>query len=119
MYLLLLQVWLKKYFVTLNIVICLFVQNSYTHILHGYYSRSTTCIDETAGPKASDPEKTHKWQIILEPALVGAMIAINLGQTSLQNFYLRTACSVDLGYSMDICRKGVGEEFRSAEVKLT
>ncbi|XP_045449487.1 proton-coupled folate transporter-like [Melitaea cinxia] len=79
--------------------------------------RSTTCIDETPCPKESDPEKTHKWQIILEPALVGAMMAINLGQTSLQNFYLRTACSVDLGYSIEICRKGVGEEFRSAEAE--
>lgn len=30
-------------------------------------------------------------------------MAINLGQTSLQNFYLRTACSVDLGYNESIC----------------
>ncbi|XP_041989080.1 proton-coupled folate transporter-like [Aricia agestis] len=57
----------------------------------------------------------HKWQMILEPALVGAMIAINLGQTSLQNFYLRTACTVDLGLSTEVCERGVGEEFRSAE----
>lgn len=31
------------------------------------------------------------------------MIAINLGQTSLQNFYLRTACSVDLNFTDEIC----------------
>ncbi|CAH0723723.1 unnamed protein product, partial [Brenthis ino] len=63
------------------------------------------------------PEVSHKWRLILEPALVGAMMAINLGQTSLQNFYLRTACHVDLNFSLDICEKGVGEEFRIAEGK--
>lgn len=52
----------------------------------------------------------------MEPALVGAMIAINLGQTSLQNFYLRTACTVDLGKNMSVCDRGVGEDFRAAEV---
>lgn len=64
----------------------------------------------------ASPEVSHKWRLILEPALVGAMMAINLGQTSLQNFYLRTACHVDLNFSLDICEKGVGEEFRIAEV---
>ncbi|CAK1579385.1 unnamed protein product [Parnassius mnemosyne] len=64
---------------------------------------------------ASNAESTQKWSIILEPVLAGAMMAINLGQTSLQNFYLRTACTVDLGYSTDVCDRGVGEEFRTAE----
>ncbi|XP_073952369.1 lysosomal proton-coupled steroid conjugate and bile acid symporter SLC46A3-like isoform X1 [Choristoneura fumiferana] len=62
--------------------------------------------------KVSPPEK---WQIILEPALVGAMMAINLGQTTLQNFYLRTACTVDLLLPSEVCDKGVGEDFRAAE----
>jgi hypothetical protein len=53
---------------------------------------------------------------LLEPALVGAMIAINLGQTSLQNLYLKTACTVDLGKDINICSRGVGEDFRVAEV---
>ncbi|KAL0881699.1 hypothetical protein ABMA27_001501 [Loxostege sticticalis] len=43
------------------------------------------------------------------------MMAITLGQTSLQNFYLRTACTVDLGKNMSVCDRGVGEEFRAAE----
>ncbi|XP_068624425.1 lysosomal proton-coupled steroid conjugate and bile acid symporter SLC46A3-like isoform X1 [Battus philenor] len=60
-------------------------------------------------------ESSQKWNIILEPALAGAMMAINLGQTSLQNFYLKTACTVDLGYSFEVCERGVGEEFRTAE----
>ncbi|XP_052748697.1 proton-coupled folate transporter-like isoform X2 [Galleria mellonella] len=60
-------------------------------------------------------DSKKKWRILLEPALAGSMIAINLGQTSLQNFYLRTACTVDLGYPAEICVKGVGEEFRTAE----
>ncbi|XP_069357278.1 lysosomal proton-coupled steroid conjugate and bile acid symporter SLC46A3-like isoform X2 [Maniola hyperantus] len=42
------------------------------------------------------------------------MMAINLAQTSLQNFYLRTACH-ELNYTADICDRGVGEEFRAAE----
>ncbi|XP_072929172.1 lysosomal proton-coupled steroid conjugate and bile acid symporter SLC46A3-like [Epargyreus clarus] len=63
---------------------------------------------------SSEPKK-HKWRFILEPALVGAMLAINLGQTSLQNLYLRTACTVDLQYKPEICDRGVGEEFRIAE----
>lgn len=46
------------------------------------------------------------------------MIAINLGQTSLQNFYLRTACTVDLNKSLEVCDRGVGEEFRIAEVSF-
>ncbi|XP_046967370.1 proton-coupled folate transporter-like [Vanessa cardui] len=79
--------------------------------------RSTNFNSEAACPKEEAPKATHKWRIILEPALVGSMIAINLGQTSLQNFYLRTACSVDLGYPIEICEKGVGEEFRSAEAE--
>ncbi|XP_038217519.1 solute carrier family 46 member 3-like isoform X2 [Zerene cesonia] len=61
-------------------------------------------------------KSSDKWRPILEPALVGAMIAINLGQTSLQNFYLRTACTVDLQKPIDICSKGVGDDFRAAEV---
>lgn len=66
-------------------------------------------------------EVTHKtvviknWQLTLEPALVGAMIAINLGQTSLQNFYLKTACTVDLQFPKNVCDSGVGEDFRIAE----
>lgn len=48
-------------------------------------------------------ESQKRFRFLLEPALVGAVIAINLGQTSLQNFYLRTACSVDLKYSDEIC----------------
>lgn len=54
---------------------------------------------------------------MLEPALIGAMVAINLGQTSLQNFYLRTACTVDLGFAKNVCDSGVGKEFHLAEVK--
>ncbi|CAG9579704.1 unnamed protein product [Danaus chrysippus] len=73
----------------------------------------STNTDGVEGTQANQTE--HKWRIILEPALVGSMMAINLGQTSLQNFYLRTACTVDLGYSFNICDKGVGEEFRAAE----
>ncbi|XP_059053576.1 proton-coupled folate transporter-like [Achroia grisella] len=69
-------------------------------------------IQNNNAQKKSDPKK---WRLLLEPALAGSMIAINLGQTSLQNFYLRTACTVDLGYSTEICSKGVGEEFRTAE----
>ncbi|XP_048007059.1 solute carrier family 46 member 3-like isoform X2 [Leguminivora glycinivorella] len=53
--------------------------------------------------------------MIMEPALIGAMVAINLSQTSLQILYLRTACMVDLNIAPEICDKGVGEEFRSAE----
>ncbi|XP_053605776.1 probable peptidoglycan muropeptide transporter SLC46 [Plodia interpunctella] len=60
-------------------------------------------------------DEANKWKVLLEPALAGAMIAINLGQTSLQNFYLRTACTVDLNYAHEICDRGVGEEFREAE----
>lgn len=50
--------------------------------------------------------RPQKYRILLEPALVGAMIAINLGQTSLQNFYLQTACTVDLGVDLEVCEKG-------------
>lgn len=71
---------------------------------------------ETGGSDRCCHERTpHKWRLLLEPALVGSMMAINLGQTSLQNFYLRTACTVDLNYTADICDRGVGEEFRKAE----
>lgn len=45
------------------------------------------------------------------------MIAINVGQTSLQNFYLRTACIVDLGFPKNVCDSGVGDDFRIAEVR--
>ncbi|XP_037296931.1 proton-coupled folate transporter [Manduca sexta] len=69
----------------------------------------------TGENKALPNDTPQRWRIILEPALVGAMMAINLGQTSLQNFYLRTACTVDLNYSREICYRGVGEEFREAE----
>ncbi|KAM3967133.1 lysosomal proton-coupled steroid conjugate and bile acid symporter SLC46A3 [Aphomia sociella] len=62
-----------------------------------------------------EQKNCKKWQMLLEPALAGSMIAINLGQTSLQNFYLRTACTVDLGYPQEVCDKGVGDEFRQAE----
>lgn len=48
----------------------------------------------------------QRYRIMLEPALVGAMIAINLGQTSLQNFYLQTACTIDLGMDLEVCEKG-------------
>lgn len=57
--------------------------------------------------------------MLLEPALVGAMLAINLYQTSAQNFYLRTACTVDLKFDPSICDKGVGEQFEAAEVITT
>lgn len=80
------------------------------------YNYRSTNTDGVEGTQANQTE--HKWRLILEPALVGSMMAINLGQTSLQNFYLRTACTVDLGYSFNICDKGVGEEFRAAEVKI-
>ncbi|XP_022127263.2 proton-coupled folate transporter isoform X2 [Pieris rapae] len=80
-------------------------------------SPSTLNVNKECKPKAEgNSSNTKGWQLILEPALVGAMIAINLGQTSLQNFYLRTACTVDLGKSPEICSNGVGEEFRAAEV---
>ncbi|XP_034828573.1 lysosomal proton-coupled steroid conjugate and bile acid symporter SLC46A3-like isoform X3 [Maniola hyperantus] len=76
--------------------------------------RSTSIHRISQCPKPSIPEASHKWRLILEPALVGAMMAINLAQTSLQNFYLRTACH-ELNYTADICDRGVGEEFRAAE----
>ncbi|CAF4829702.1 unnamed protein product [Pieris macdunnoughi] len=80
-------------------------------------SPSTLNVNTECKPQAEgNSSNTKGWQLILEPALVGAMIAINLGQTSLQNFYLRTACTVDLGKSPEICSNGVGEEFRAAEV---
>ncbi|XP_047520821.1 proton-coupled folate transporter-like isoform X2 [Pieris napi] len=80
-------------------------------------SPSTLNVNKECKPQAEgNSSNTKGWQLILEPALVGAMIAINLGQTSLQNFYLRTACTVDLGKSPEICSNGVGEEFRAAEV---
>ncbi|XP_045524234.1 proton-coupled folate transporter-like isoform X1 [Pieris brassicae] len=80
-------------------------------------SPSTLNVNKESKPEAEENSSNTKgWQFILEPALVGAMIAINLGQTSLQNFYLRTACTVDLGKSPEICSNGVGEEFRAAEV---
>ncbi|XP_063827440.1 probable peptidoglycan muropeptide transporter SLC46 [Ostrinia nubilalis] len=69
-------------------------------------------------PKDTEPRKeedNQKWQIILEPVFLGSMMAITLGQTSLQNFYLRTACTVDLGKNHSICDRGVGDEFRAAE----
>lgn len=62
--------------------------------------------------------QNERWQLTLEPALVGAMIAINVGQTSLQNFYLRTACIVDLGFPKNVCDSGVGDDFRIAEVRF-
>ncbi|CAK1544062.1 unnamed protein product [Leptosia nina] len=79
-------------------------------------SPSTVNLNKQAKSAPETKESSERWRMILEPALVGAMIAINLGQTSLQNFYLRTACTVDLGKSPEICSKGVGEEFRAAEV---
>ncbi|CAD0200392.1 unnamed protein product [Chrysodeixis includens] len=57
-------------------------------------------------PPCPEEVPPPKYQILLEPALVGAMIAINLGQTSLQNFYLQTACTVDLGIALEVCEKG-------------
>ncbi|CAG9787221.1 unnamed protein product [Diatraea saccharalis] len=65
-------------------------------------------------PNISDKRKCR---LFLEPALVGAMMAINLGQTSLQNFYLRTACTIDLNKDISICDRGVGEDFRAAEAE--
>lgn len=76
-------------------------------------------ISEEENKRFSDEKqekRSQKCRILLEPALVGAMIAINLGHTSLQNFYLQTACTVDLNYKWEVCHKGVGEEFRAAEV---
>lgn len=82
------------------------------------------CFFLTRNPDALEEEQLHaprkkslkppcpeelppqKYRILLEPALVGAMIAINLGQTSLQNFYLQTACTVDLGIDLEVCEKG-------------
>ncbi|CAH2243341.1 jg21381 [Pararge aegeria aegeria] len=77
--------------------------------------RSTSFHRESECPKPNIAEASHKWRLILEPALVGAMMAINLGQTSLQNFYLRTACH-ELNYTADVCDRGVGAEFREAEL---
>lgn len=73
-------------------------------------------ITDEESKQCCQEKKKQKCRIILEPALVGAMIAINLGQTSLQNFYLQTACTVDLNYTWDVCHKGVGADFRAAEV---
>ncbi|XP_049871293.1 proton-coupled folate transporter-like isoform X2 [Pectinophora gossypiella] len=63
--------------------------------------------------KESSTDKQRKWKFLLEPALVGAMMAINLGQTSLQNFYLRTACSVDLGNSLELCESVHGGQLEA------
>ncbi|KAJ0177811.1 hypothetical protein K1T71_006684 [Dendrolimus kikuchii] len=82
--------------------------------LHELEKLSPRITEEDSKP-CSEEKRPQKCRIILEPALVGAMIAINLGQTSLQNFYLQTACMVDLNYTWDVCHKGVGEEFRAAE----
>ncbi|CAB3250731.1 unnamed protein product [Arctia plantaginis] len=72
--------------------------------------------EETEQNKSIKEEvQAAKYRFLLEPALAGAMIAINLGQTSIQNFYLRTACTVDLGRPLEICYKGVGAQFREAE----
>ncbi|KAJ2947498.1 hypothetical protein O0L34_g17285 [Tuta absoluta] len=59
--------------------------------------------DEKEKKETPNGEIPHKRRFLLEPALIGAMMAINLGQTSLQNFYLRTACNIDLGYSLEKC----------------
>ncbi|KAI5631099.1 major facilitator superfamily domain-containing protein [Phthorimaea operculella] len=59
--------------------------------------------DEKEKKETPNGETPHKRRFLLEPALIGAMMAINLGQTSLQNFYLRTACNIDLGYSLEKC----------------
>ncbi|KAL4711406.1 hypothetical protein ACJJTC_016160 [Scirpophaga incertulas] len=72
---------------------------------------------EQASEKSKHDQTRQKCQVLLEPALVCAVIAINLGQTSLQNFYLRTACTVDLEKNISICDRGVGEEFRAAEAE--
>ncbi|RVE43965.1 hypothetical protein evm_011397 [Chilo suppressalis] len=77
---------------------------------------SQVAVDRLAD-KPNNATNNKKNQIFLEPALVGAMMAINLGQTSLQNLYLRTACTVDLGKDISICNQGVGEEFRAAEAE--
>ncbi|GBP26050.1 Solute carrier family 46 member 3 [Eumeta japonica] len=63
----------------------------------------------------NEKAENEKWKIVLEPALVGAMAAITLGQTTLQNFYLRTACNVDLQLPRNVCDSGVGPAFQSAE----
>ncbi|KAF9406990.1 hypothetical protein HW555_012828 [Spodoptera exigua] len=63
-------------------------------------------IKETKTSPSQETDDPQKYRLILEPALVGAMIAINLGQTSLQNFYLQTACTVDLGVDLEVCLKG-------------
>lgn len=63
-------------------------------------------IKETKTSTSQETDDPQKYRLILEPALVGAMIAINLGQTSLQNFYLQTACTVDLGVDLEVCLKG-------------
>ncbi|XP_026318550.1 proton-coupled folate transporter-like [Hyposmocoma kahamanoa] len=68
--------------------------------------------------EARKTESERKFRFLLEPALVGAMVAINLGQTSLQNFYLRTACSVDLGYSKDICDSLGGGHYEAESQKI-
>ncbi|KOB68135.1 Adenylate cyclase [Operophtera brumata] len=62
-------------------------------------------------------KEPEKWQMLLEPALVGSMLAICMFMTSAQNFYLRTACTVDLKLDPSICDKGVGEEFEAAEAR--
>ncbi|KAH9639435.1 hypothetical protein HF086_002124 [Spodoptera exigua] len=63
-------------------------------------------IKESKTSPSQETDDPQKYRLILEPALVGAMIAINLGQTSLQNFYLQTACTVDLGVDLEVCLKG-------------
>ncbi|XP_063368984.1 proton-coupled folate transporter-like isoform X2 [Cydia amplana] len=73
------------------------------------------CLSEAQKKEECKEPEQQKWKIIMEPALIGAMVAINLSQTSLQILYLRTACMVDLKIAPEICDKGVGEEFRSAE----
>ncbi|KAG7310092.1 hypothetical protein JYU34_004631 [Plutella xylostella] len=71
-------------------------------------------IQDTNGP--TDPKNTTqnapapRYRVILEPALIGAMMAINIGQTSLQNFYLQTACTVDLGYNISVCETMAKED---------
>lgn len=80
------------------------------------YNSSPNAKHTDASDDKKQEKETEKWQMLLEPALVGSMLAINLGQTSIQNFYLRTACTVDLGFDPSICDKGVGEDFLAAEV---
>ena len=84
-----------------------FVFSEY-NLIHFSLNRGPPEEKEENEPRVppSGEKPPQKYRILLEPALVGAMIAINLGQTSLQNFYLQTACTIDLGVDLAVCEKG-------------